>query len=435
MDLTAGATRPIEAPPSCRDELEAWLASFTNYETQLALPSDRRLLGPQRCRALLDRAGLLPAEGVGSGRPRVVQVAGSKGKGSTVLWMEALLAVRGEPCVAYLSPHLERLEERIRLGGEPIPPATLLRALARLHAPLVRLSAEDPELRPTFFDLFTAAAVAVAEEAHAPWLLLEVGLGGPLDSTTAVPHDTGVLATIDLEHREQLGNTLEAIAAEKAGIARAGRPFVVAADEGQDPGALAAAHAVAAGRGATVLATGIDPRVPGEVGDPQRLNLSLALAALECTGAAPFAPSEVASAAARIELPGRLELLPGPPPLLLDGAHTIRSVERFAARLRAYRAGRPAAILAGAMADKEWPEVLAPLLGEPEVVWIATAAPGKRAAEPEAIAEFLRANGHAAIALPLEEAVCALRSHDPRALAVTGSFRLAGEVRSRWRSR
>jgi len=435
-------------PPRRRDELEGYLAAFTNYELQRALPIDRRRLGASRCRALLERAGLLPAgsevpvsaespSAASRRRPRrrVIQVAGSKGKGSTVLWMEALLAAREEASVAYLSPHLERLEERIRRGGAPISPAELLGALARLHRPLEALVAADPELRPTFFDLFTAAAVAVAEEARAPWLLLEVGLGGPLDSTTAVPHDVGVLATIDLEHKEQLGSTLEAIAAEKAAIARAGRPFVIAADDGQDAAALAAASRVASARGARVQRIGIDPRVPSGVGDPQRGNLSLAIAALESAGAMSFAPREITAAAARIELPGRLELLVGPPPLLLDGAHTIRSVERFAARLRDLRAGRPAALLAGAMADKEWREIFAPLLGERDLRWIVTAAPGPRSADPEELVRFLRERGEDARALPLDEAVAALRAESPRTLAVTGSFRLAGEVRSRWRGR
>jgi len=433
------------APPRRREELEPYLAAFTNYETQRALPSDRRLLGPRRCRALLDRAGLIPAaESTAAAgragaraphrwRPRVIQVAGSKGKGSTVLWMEALLARREEGSIAYLSPHLERLEERIRRGGAPIHPTALLDALARLHPAIRALSDEDPGLRPTFFDLFTAAAVAAAESIRAPWLLLEVGLGGPLDSTTAVPHQVGVLATIDLEHREQLGGTLEAIAAEKAAIARPGAPFVIAADDGQDARALESAERVATARGALVRRVAIDPRVPAELGAPQRANLSLALAALESAGAAPFSPREVAAAAERIELPGRLELLPGPPPLLLDGAHTIRSVERFAERFREFRAGRPAALLVGAMADKEWREILAPLLAERDVAWIATAVPGPRGASAEEISAYLRERGRPAIALPLDEAVAALRRHSPRALAVTGSFRLAGEVRRRWR--
>jgi dihydrofolate synthase/folylpolyglutamate synthase len=347
--------------------------------------------------------------------------------------MEALLASREEGSVAYLSPHLERLEERIRRGGAPVATAELLAAIARLHDPLVALAASEPELRPTFFDLFTAAAVAVAAGTNARWLLLEVGLGGPLDSTTAVPHDVGALATIDLEHREQLGDTLAAIATEKAGIARAGRPFAIAADDGQDRAALEAAAATAAGRGARVIRVGLDPRVPAATGDPQRGNLSLAIAALESAGAAPFSPREVAAAAARIELPGRLELLPGPPPLLLDGAHTLRSVERFAARLREERAGRPAALLVGSMADKEWREVFAPLLGEPDLIWIVTATPGPRSADPAEIAAYLRERGESARALPLDGAVAALRECAPRFLAVTGSFRLAGEVRSRWR--
>jgi dihydrofolate synthase/folylpolyglutamate synthase len=373
----------------------------------------------------LARAGLAAAPG------HVIQVAGSKGKGSTVLWMETLLAGRGERSVAYLSPHLERIEERIRLGAT-VPPETLLAAISRLHPSVIALDGDAPGLRPTFFDLLTAASVAVAAESKVPWLLLEVGMGGPLDSTTAVPHDVGALATIDLEHRAQLGPTLTAIAGEKARIARAWRPFLIAADPGQDPAARDAAAAVAADRGARVRLVDIDPRVPPSVGDPQRSNLSLAIAALECAGAPPFRETEIAGAAERIELPARLEVLAGPPELLLDGAHTNRSVARFAERLRSYRRGRDAALLVGAMADKEWRDALAPLLRERGVAWIVTEVPGPRGADPAEIVRYLAEGGQEGVVRPLEGAVEELRSLSPRALAVTGSMRLAGEIRKRW---
>ena len=414
------------APPSDRASLEVYLAALTNYETQAALPTDRRALGPARCRALLERAGLLPP------RARVIQVAGSKGKGSTVLWMETLLAGRAIRATAFLSPHLERLEERFRLDGAPIAPESLVTAVARLHEPLRAGVLEDPMMRPTFFDLVTAIAVEIAHEAATPYLLLEVGLGGPLDSTSAVPHDVGVLTTIDLEHRAQLGNTLGEIAAEKARIARRETPFILAADDGQSAEARESAARVAADRGAEVREVAGESRVPADLPAPQRHNLAVAIAALEAAGEPPFSPAEVSTAIERIRLPGRLEILPGPPPLLLDGAHTLRSVEHFAERFRELRRGRPAALLVGTMNDKEWRAAFAPLLGDPTIDWIATSVPGPRAVEAEEIAEAVRSTGGSVEVLPLPAAVSRLAALAPRALAVTGSFHLAGSVRSLW---
>ncbi len=415
-----------ENPPACRDELEEYLATFTNYETWASLPTDRRLLGPRRCAALLERAGLLPPSA------RVLQVAGSKGKGSTVLWMEALLAARSVRCIAALSPHLERLEERIRNDGAPIRPEELLATIGRLHPHIQSLDREDPNLRPTFFDWITAAAVSVAAETRTDWLILEVGLGGPLDSSTAVPHDVGVLTTIDLEHREQLGPTLGAIAAEKARIARADRPFLISACGEQDAEALRAAHSVAEERGARVIMIDDDPRVPAAIEPPQRGNLAAALAALESAGTERFGEDEIARAISRVHLPARLEILPGPPSLLLDSGHTIRSLRYFAERFRTFRAGRPAAILIGMMADKEWREALAPLLEEREVAWLITAVPGPRTEDPEAIARYFRDAGHEAEVWPLDRAIQRLRELAPCALAMTGSFHLAGAVRRAW---
>lgn len=422
-----------DAPPATRAALEPYLGTFTNFERERRLPTDRRSLGPERCRALLARLDLGRAGPDRSGAlRRVVQVAGSKGKGSTVLWMEALVRGRGETVTATLSPHLERLEERIRVDGAPVSPERLVATIASLHGAVRATAEETPELVPTFFDLMTGAVVRAAVDADAAWLLLEVGLGGPLDSTSAVEHDVGVLTTVDLDHQLQLGPTLVAIAGEKARIARPDAPFLVLADPGQDRAALAAALTVGRERGARVRAVPLDPRVPTTVGPPQDANLSMALAALEAAGAARFRAEEVAAAARGIALPARLELLTGPPPLLLDGAHTPRSVQRFLACFRAWRKERPAAILTGSLADRDWRSVLAPLLSEPDVSWIATDDSSPRALDRSELAAHIAASGARVETLALPEAVARLAELAPRALAVTGSLRLAGAVRALW---
>jgi len=241
---------PIPPPPTDVDQLHTWLASFTNWETQAPLGAERREWGPLRCRKLLDRANL------DTSNLRVIQVAGSKGKGSTVLWMEALLALRGERCAATTSPHLISLEERIRIDGKSVPFPRLLEELQKLY-PALDEGAKAGDPTPTFFDLWTALFVSVAITENIPTMLLEVGLGGPLDSTTAIPHDTGVLTTVDLEHTTLLGNTVEEIAAEKARIARNGKPFVISTGDSQ-----AISIQVATSLGAIPIVATVDERLP-----------------------------------------------------------------------------------------------------------------------------------------------------------------------------
>ena len=160
------------------------------------------------------------------------QIAGSKGKGSTVLWLETLLSERGLSVGATTSPHLHSLEERIRIQQQPVPFQRLLKALKTLYpALLAGQSLGDPT--PTFFDLWTVLFIQLALEEKCEVILLEVGLGGPLDSTTAIPHDVGILTTVDLEHRELLGDTIEEIAAEKSKISRSGFPFVISQGQHQ----------------------------------------------------------------------------------------------------------------------------------------------------------------------------------------------------------
>ena len=352
----------ISPPPDSPEGLPDWLASFTNWEKQLPLDRGRREWGPLRCRKLLDRAGL------STDSCKVIQVAGSKGKGSTVLWLEALLSVRGYKTAALTSPHLISLEERIRICRHPVPFEKLLAGLRRLYPALMAgQAAADP--LPTFFDLWTALFIELALTEEVPHLLLEVGLGGPLDSTTAIPHDVGILTTIDLEHTALLGDTCEEIAAEKSKIARDGKPLVIASGE-----TSAVSAEIATARGASPVICERDPRVPEEVSAIQSVNASLALRALDhFWPGSPMTSEETALAWNQLELQGRLEVIPGPPELLLDGAHTPASIRAFVDEFSRYRdrfnlqqghtgpARKPGALLLGMLRDKNPEETLAKL--------------------------------------------------------------------------
>ncbi|MCI0650425.1 MAG: hypothetical protein L0Z55_00930 [Planctomycetes bacterium] len=417
------------APPQSIANLAAYLGAFTNYELSGALPADRRELGPERARGLLARLDLLPP------RVPVVQVAGSKGKGSTVLWMERLLAARGRRPGAYLSPHLEHPRERIRASGKDASDADLLEGLAAIHPHVAEIEAAAPREMPTFFDLWTALALWIFRRRGCDHVLLEVGLGGPLDSTTAVPHTAAVLTTIDLEHRRELGDTLEAIAREKARIARPGCAFVLA--ESGTPWAEAA-RTQAAAQGARVIFAR-RARAPALLAPPQDSNLAAAVAALESLPEiGRFSEAELTAAAAAPPFPARLELLPGPPPLLLDAAHTPRSFAHFWERFESLRRGSAAALLIAFLRGKEWERALqAPAVASRGALWIVTRADAARGVEPEAIADYLRARG--AEALVIEDPAAAIeylraRGLEGTAVAASGSFYLAAKARSRWLS-
>lgn len=419
-------------PPRSREQIPEYLAAFTNFESQRSLPADRRALGPQRAENLIASAGLDSPSRI------TVQVAGSKGKGSTVLWLEGLLRLRGCRPGAYLSPHIEDMTERIRIDGRDSTYDELLRGLTVLHPIVTAVQTTRPDLLPTFFDLWTALAAWAFEENQCTHALYEVGLGGPLDSTTAVPHDVGVLTTIDLEHRAQLGSTEEEIAREKARIARPGRPFVIGTpltSAGQ------AAAEVARARGADVIlvSPSDDDRVSKVALAPaQRQNLRVALTVLERGLAmAPFTGDELDRATRAVRLPARLETLVGPPPILLDSAHTIRSLAHFREAFDAWRGACRGVVLVAFLAEKEWQLALQPFPAMPDVEWIVTTPNPTRRQDPTPIAEALRRlSPTVTIEEDCAKAIESLRSRGEAGLrcAATGSVYLAGLVRSAWKS-
>ena len=431
----------ISPPPDSPAGLPDWLASFTNWEKQLPLDWGRREWGPLRCRKLLDWAGL------STDSCKVIQVAGSKGKGSTVLWLEALLSIRGCETAALTSPHLISLEERIRICRNPVPFEKLLPGLHRLYPALLAGQAAGDPL-PTFFDLWTALFIEIALSEKIPYLLLEVGLGGPLDSTTAIPHDVGILTTIDLEHTALLGDTCEEIAAEKSKIARDGKPLIIASGE-----TSAVSSEVATSRGAIPVICERDPRIPEEVSAIQSTNASLALRALDhLCPESPLTSEETELAWNQLELQGRLEVVPGPPELLLDGAHTPASIRAFVDEFSRYRDRfnrqqgytgsnlKSGALLLGMLRDKKPEETLSELKRLNPLPHICTLGiPVPRGMDGEAIAEALVPVTAASGITPVvagspEEGFDWLRKMAAigEPIAATGSMYLAGMVRQAW---
>ncbi|MGE4619571.1 MAG: Mur ligase family protein [Planctomycetota bacterium] len=416
---------PIPPPPGDLQQLDSWLGSFTNWEKQTPLSSQRRALGPTRCRNLLQRANLETPTGP------VIQVAGTKGKGSTILWMEALLRQRGLPTAATLSPHLNSIEERIRIDGSELPVPALLDGLTNLHPHLVDPADFENSL-PTFFDLWIALFIERAKNAGDRWILLEVGMGGPLDSTSALQHDVGVLTTVDLDHRAILGNTIAEIAKEKAAIATRKKPFILAAGD-HTPHALE----VAILRGAKPLVVDNDERIPTSIGLPQRLNGACALAALESIPETPpWSRQEVQLATQALQLPARLELIPGPPSLLIDGAHTPLSLKAFIDRFKTHRGTHRGSILIGMLADKEIHESLSWLTTlDPSPQILTVTPPTPRGLEATELSKVLSQLGLESNPVDsIEDALSWLKrkAATGEPVAATGSMHMAGMIRQHW---
>jgi dihydrofolate synthase/folylpolyglutamate synthase len=221
--------RPSATADGARDPARKaaldWLMGRINYERTAVIPYHRRQLKLDRMRQLLVRLGQ-PDAGL-----KIVHVAGTKGKGSTAAMIAAVLTAAGYRTGVYSSPHLERIEERFVVDGDPCTAAELV-ALVEQVQPVVRVMDEEaaaagsPRGGPTFFDLTTALAMVHFAQRQVDAVVLEVGLGGRLDSTNVCLPVVSVITSISRDHTRQLGDTLVSIAREKAGIIKPGVPVV-----------------------------------------------------------------------------------------------------------------------------------------------------------------------------------------------------------------
>ena len=316
-------------------------------------------MGLERVREVAVRMGL--------GRParHVVTVAGTNGKGSTVAFIEAIALAEGWRTGAYTSPHLFDYAERVRIDGRPAGEDALVAAFEAVEA---ARSAGD-EVSLTYFEYGTLAALWLFAREPLDLVVLEVGLGGRLDATNIVDADVAVVTTVDIDHREWLGDDREAIGREKAGIARAWKPLVLGED---DPPASVLRHAYAIG--APAIRAGCDflfepvdggrwrwrevghalelPR-PALRGDAQLRNAATAIAALRALDR-PIPDEAIIRAMAAARLPGRLQSFEaGGVEVVVDVGHNPQAAREVAAWLRAQPvAGRTLAVYA-ALADKD----------------------------------------------------------------------------------
>ncbi|EHR72735.1 folylpolyglutamate synthase/dihydrofolate synthase [Burkholderiales bacterium JOSHI_001] len=374
----------------------------------------------------------------------VISVAGTNGKGSTVAMLEAILLAAGYRVGLYIKPHLVHFEERCRLNGQLADEATLLP-----HFEAVEAARQGVTL--TYFE-FTTLAIARCF-AHTPLdvVILEVGLGGRLDAVNVFDADCSVITSIALDHMDYLGPDRESIGREKAGILRSSRPAIVSDPE---PPQSVLDHAQSIG--ADLWLVGRDHRVSGDRqqwnwsgralrfnglaypalrGANQLINASGVLAALEALRERlPISAQAVRQGLALVELPGRFQIVPGQPALVLDVAHNPQSVAALAVNLDQMGFYPRTHAVFGAMADKDIASLLprlAPLVDH----WHVCNLPTARAATAAALEAAVRtASGtrditvqqHADPALALAAAAAAADPADR--IVVFGSFLTVGGV-------
>jgi dihydrofolate synthase/folylpolyglutamate synthase len=397
---------------------------------------------------------LLAALGAPQNRlPPVVHVAGTNGKGSTVAFLRAIGEAAGLRVHAFTSPHLVRFAERIRLAGELISEDRLTELLARVEA----VNAGEPI---TFFEITAAAALTAFAETPADLCLVEVGLGGRFDATNVFPRPAvTVITPVDYDHKEHLGDTLAAIAGEKAGILRPGAPAVVAR---QPEEALAVIEATTARLGAPLILAGrdfdayaeagrltyqdgaglLDLPPPALLGRHQYDNVGVAIAAVRALHDSRIDASAIARGVASAVWPARMQRLTAGPlgrlaaergaDLWLDGGHNphaAAALARTAADLSA-RDGRPVAFVMGLLARKDVAGVFSALAATQSTL-ITVGFQSDLAADPQALADQARALGLVAQARPdVTAGVRLALSGDGPAphVLICGSLYLAGEV-------
>lgn len=376
-------------------EAEAWLEGLINVERMPDMRAAR--LDLEAIRGLLARVDH-PERGL-----PVLHVAGSKGKGSTALLSEALLREVGCSVGTFTSPHLVRWTERFRLNGREVDADALAKVLSRLR-PEVDAMLEGPNA-PSFFDATTAAGFLLFAEAGVDVAVLEVGLGGRLDSTNACEPIVTAVTSIELEHTDRLGETLGEIAGEKVGIAKAGVPLVVGrmAEEPMDVIVNRAAEV-----GAPLARFGVDfesalleSTAEGSrfrfrdgdfetectlaaLGAHQIDNAAVAWAAVRRGPGLPQVPPAQASRAfAGVVLPGRVEIVERRPTVVVDGAHTPVSAEALAGVLEGIPHGRLHVVLSVSV-GKDVDAVCRSLTCAADDVTVTSAEP-HRSMEPEAL--------------------------------------------------
>lgn len=439
--LAVDSTTPAQA----REAAIGWLMGRINYERGPSIPYRERQLKLDRMRQLLTRLGR-PDAGM-----KIVHVAGTKGKGSTSAMVAEVLTAAGYRTGLFSSPHLERIEERFAIDGKPCSGDELVALVDRLK-PHVRTMDEesaaegDPHGGPTYFEITTAIALVLFAERRVDAAVLEVGLGGRLDSTNVCLPAVSVITSISFDHTRQLGNTLAAIAREKAGIIKPGVPVVCGVVEAEPQAVIAN---VAREHGCRLIQAGVDfefaycsPRERGErlagrgpepgddalsagergadrcdslghvdfrylvagqelrldglrlamLGRHQGANAATALATIAELRHQGWCISEDAmrEGIGRTVLAGRVEFVPGAPHVVLDTAHNRASARAFVEALTELARFERRTLILSISRDKDVHAIVRELVASFERIFVTQYQENPRAVPVERLSEIVR---------------------------------------------
>ncbi len=378
---------------------------------------------PRRTRRLLDRLGRPDAA------LTIVRLVGTKGKGSTAAMLAAVLEAAGLRTGLYTSPHLHTPRERIQVNGEMISRPAFCALLQTMRS-LLEESLAWEDLGPaTLFEGLTALAMAHFARHGVELAVVEAGMGGTMDATQALAPALLLLTPIALDHQEYLGETLEAIAAEKGGAILAGG---LALSAPQLPQVWRVLQSRAEEVGASLVRVEAGTVSSGLPGQHQVVNAALALAAVDHLRERGWAVPQAAvrEGLRSVHWPGRLEAVAGRPLTLADGAHNVAAARALAASLETFP-NRPRILVVGCSADKDLAGIVA-TLAPPTAEVVLTRAYHHRAVAPERLAGLVRRQGRPVTVIPevAEALLWARRRAGPAGLVCAcGSFFVVAEAR------
>ena len=383
-----------------------YILGLTNYEKSLKELYSPGNVDLERVRVLLRRLGSLEA-GL-----RIVHIAGTKGKGSTAAMISSVLQKAGYRVGLFTSPHLHTFRERIQIDGQPISGEEFAKTLAKVKPHVEELNSRGEHGYITTFEALTAMALLHFATKDVEALVFEVGVGGRLDATNVVTPEVSVITSISRDHTELLGETLQEIAGEKAGIIKAGVPVVVAP---QKPEVEEVIVRIARERGSEMLNVGreavwrsIEHGEWGQkllvrdfeneyrlslplLGDHQQENAATAIAALSVLRREGWriSDSDITEGFADVRWPGRMEELGHRPLIIADGAHNGDSARRLREALLKYFEFRRVVLVVGVSLDKNVDDIASELVPLASTV-ILTRSRHMRAADPDSIADAFR---------------------------------------------
>ncbi|MEX2113611.1 MAG: folylpolyglutamate synthase/dihydrofolate synthase family protein [Pirellulales bacterium] len=460
---------PPQGGPLLGDSAVDFLTSRIDYERMLSVPYSQRDFRLDRMQQLLDRLGNPHRE------LKIVHVTGTKGKGSTAAMIASVLRSADRSVGLFSSPHLDRVEERIAVNGQPCSAEDLARLVDRLRPAVAEMDAvptDDPleSNRPTYFEIITALALLHFAERRVDAAVLEVGLGGRLDSTNVCQPLVSVITSISYDHTQQLGSTLAAIAGEKAGIIKPGVPVVSGVLLHEPRHVIAEAAAL---QGCRLVQLGqdfdFDYRPPRHLeqgpagarfdfirpegnansrivdlelslaGAHQAANAAVALATLDELRRLGWHLPEAAVRRGLIDVrwPARIEVVARRPTIVLDAAHNVASVEALVRVLQESFAPAARLVVFATTRDKDLRGMLSVLLPAFDEVIFTRYWKNPRGVPPEelaSLAEELAAPGgpqvHVAADPQTAWNLTTSIATPEHLIAITGSFFIAAEMRA-----